>query len=356
MTSLTIPKDAVLPPGSLILVTGITGYIGAHIGYQLLQYGYRVRGVVRDLTKAQPLTTHFHAKYGTTVYENYVCVDQTIPGSLDAGLKDVTGIIHAASVVSLSGTYSAVVPPSLAFAENAIASAYSSPNVKRFVFTSSAAATLHPVPPNEAVHIGASTWNDSGIAIAQDTTIPDFDPRKPRAVYAASKVLSERAVWAYATAHAARRPDIVVNTVLPESNAGPPVIDQGGWNTSLRSFTAEFHGGAHVRSYPKHFVDVRDDARLHVAALLHPDVKSERVFAFAEAKNAERVCEVLGRAFPERRFDLPGGMGEDLSVIEGKERAEGLLRWLGREGWIGLEECYAETGRALLEYEQKNKV
>jgi len=356
MTSLKPPKDAVLPPESLILVTGITGYIGAHIGDQLLQYGYRVRGVVRDLTKAEPITTHFRSKYGTTSYENYVCADQTIPGSLDAGLKDVSGIIHAASVVSLGGTYEAVVPPSVAFAKNAIVSAYASPSVKRFVFTSSAAAVLHPVPPSEKIHLKTSTWNDDGVAIAQDASIPDSDKRKPLAVYAASKVLSERAVLDYDAAHATERPDIVVNTVLPECNIGPPVIDQGGWNTSLKSFVAEFHGTAGAKSYPRHFVDVRDDARLHVAALLHPDVKNERVFAFAEAKNAERACAVLRKAFPERTFGLQGGMGEDLSVIEGKERAEALLKWLGRKGWIGMEECYAETGWALLAYEEKQKV
>jgi len=352
MSPITLPKDAVLPPGSLILVTGITGYIGAHVGDQLLQYGYRVRGVVRDLDKAQPLTRHFHNKYGKSTYETYLCADQTIAGSLDAGLKDVSGLIHVASVVSLGGTYEAVVPQSLAFAENAIASAYACPSIKHFVFTSSAAATLHPVPPNEAIHITSSTWNDDGVAIAQDPSIPDSDARKPRAVYAASKVFSERAVWDYAMSHAKERPDIVVNTVLPEQNIGPPVINEGGWNTSLRSFVQEFHSAPGVKSYPRHFVDVRDDARLHVAALLHPEVRSERIFAFAEAKNAERVVAVLRKAFPERTFDLPGGLGKDLSVVEGKERAEGLLKWLGRKGWIGLEECYAETGLALLELEE----
>ncbi|GAB7341869.1 hypothetical protein MBLNU457_g0187t1 [Dothideomycetes sp. NU457] len=354
MSPLTPPHDAVLPPGSLILITGITGYIGAHVGDQLLQYGYRVRGVVRDLDKAEPLTTHFHAIYGKSAYETYLCADQTIAGSLSAGLKDVSGLIHVASVVTLGGTYDAVVPQSLAFAANAIASAYACPSIKRFVFTSSAAAALHPVPPNEAIHITSATWNDDGVAIAQDPTIPASDPRKPLAVYAASKVLSERAVWDYAASHAKERPDIVVNTVLPECNIGQPVVHEGGWNTSLRSFVQEFHSAPGARSYPRHFVDVGDDARLHVAALLHPDVKGERVFAFAEAKNAERTVAVLSKAFPERRFELKGGMGEDLSVIEGKERAEELLKWLGRKGWVGMEESYRETGLALLEREAKS--
>lgn len=33
----------------LVLVTGISGYIGAEVAYQLLEKGYRVRGTVRSL-------------------------------------------------------------------------------------------------------------------------------------------------------------------------------------------------------------------------------------------------------------------------------------------------------------------
>ncbi|PNP40991.1 hypothetical protein TGAMA5MH_06858 [Trichoderma gamsii] len=43
---------ATLPKGSLILITGLTGYIATHVGQQFLKRGYKVRGTVRDLAKA----------------------------------------------------------------------------------------------------------------------------------------------------------------------------------------------------------------------------------------------------------------------------------------------------------------
>ena len=37
----------------LVLVTGISGFIGSWVGYSCLKQGYRVRGTVRSLTNSQ---------------------------------------------------------------------------------------------------------------------------------------------------------------------------------------------------------------------------------------------------------------------------------------------------------------
>jgi nucleoside-diphosphate-sugar epimerase len=36
----------------LVLVTGISGFLGGHVALELLRQGFRVRGSVRDLSKA----------------------------------------------------------------------------------------------------------------------------------------------------------------------------------------------------------------------------------------------------------------------------------------------------------------
>jgi nucleoside-diphosphate-sugar epimerase len=40
-----------IPKGSLIVVTGVNGYIASHVAYQLLLSGYRVHGTVRTRAK-----------------------------------------------------------------------------------------------------------------------------------------------------------------------------------------------------------------------------------------------------------------------------------------------------------------
>lgn len=58
-----------LPEGSLILVTGVNGFIGSHIADQILLAGYRVRGIVRDAQKNSWMTPFFDDKYGQSKFE-----------------------------------------------------------------------------------------------------------------------------------------------------------------------------------------------------------------------------------------------------------------------------------------------
>jgi nucleoside-diphosphate-sugar epimerase len=64
-----LPQDVVLPQGSTILVTGANGYISSHVINQLLKYGYKARGTVRDVEKSAWLQEHFDKEYGTGNFE-----------------------------------------------------------------------------------------------------------------------------------------------------------------------------------------------------------------------------------------------------------------------------------------------
>lgn len=86
----------------------------------------------------------------------------------------------------------------------------------------------------------------------------------------------------------------------------------------------------------ENFVDVQDDALLHVAAVIHPDVQSERVFAFAAPVNADEVLAILRQLYPSRSFPDNFRAEQDCSEIEPRKRAEALLRDMGRDGWTSL--------------------
>jgi hypothetical protein len=88
----------------------------------------------------------------------------------------------------------------------------------------------------------------------------------------------------------------------------------------------------------EYFVDVQDTALLHVAAAIHPSVLHERVFAFAEPINGDTLLAALRRLYPEKKLPENFQSAVDRSVIKPRERAEALLRDMGKNEWTSLEE------------------
>ena len=108
-------------PGSLVLITGINGHIASAIAMRLLQKGYKVRGTVRELKRAQFIQKEF-SKYAGNLHIVEVPVI-TAPNAFTEALKGtsllcqrhismliriigVDAVIHTASPV----TFDAKVP------------------------------------------------------------------------------------------------------------------------------------------------------------------------------------------------------------------------------------------------------
>ena len=129
--------------------------------------------------------------------------------------------------------------------------------------------------------------------------------------------------------------------VLPNMNWGRIIsISNQGYPSTAR-FPVELYKGnvePCLECEPQWYVDVADTARLHVAALIRTDTVGERIFAFAEPFNWNDILAKYRQIFPEKKFvDDVEGQGRDLSKIP-NQRAEELLKGLGRKGWASMEE------------------
>lgn len=78
-----------VPKGSTVLVTGANGLLGSHIVDQFLEYGYKVRGTVRDTEKNAWLQALFDKKYGKGNFELFKVADLTAEGAFDEAVKGV---------------------------------------------------------------------------------------------------------------------------------------------------------------------------------------------------------------------------------------------------------------------------
>ncbi|KAF2501148.1 aldehyde reductase II [Lophium mytilinum] len=330
--------ELALPRGSLVVVTGANGLIGSNIVDQFLLAGYYVRGTVRSLARSNWMLSHFDAKYGKGKFSLIEVFDMAAPDAYTEAVKGAAGVVHAATPVMTTADPNKGIQPVVDGTINALEAARNEASVKRVVLTSSSTAATSP-QPNKVVYVDANSWNDAAVEAAWAPP-PYEGPKRVSDVYAASKTEGEKAAWKFMRE---KKPSFVLNTVLPNMNFGNIIsVEHQGHPTSASLVKLLWTGGEGAASLAstisQWFVDVQDDARLHVAALVHEDVKAERLFAFARAFNWNDLLAIFRKLYPQREFrdDFPG-LGQDLSKIA-NGRAEELLKRFGQPGWMTLED------------------
>ncbi|KKP00634.1 NAD dependent epimerase/dehydratase [Trichoderma harzianum] len=301
------PFEYAIPPGSLVLVTGANGYIASHIVNELLELGFNVRGTVRE--EKPWLDRFFEEKYGKGRFESIVVRAMEDDKAFALAAEGASGVIHVASDGSFANEPDRVIPTVKNGTIHALQAASQS-SVKRFVLTSSSVAAIIPETNKKGITIDESTWNDAVIELAWSGTAPEN--AKGYIVYSASKTEGERTAWDWVKEN---KPSFTLNTVLPNCNA----------------------------YYHLYFVDVRDTARLHVAALLDPKIKEERIFAFAQEYNWTDVLNILRKLRPNRQFPLnPENEGRDYTQVAPRDKAKKILQdFFGQPDWVSLEESLA---------------
>ncbi|KAI9659492.1 MAG: putative secondary metabolism biosynthetic enzyme [Bathelium mastoideum] len=325
-------SSTVVPPGGLVLVTGVNGFLGSHIANGLLRLGYKVRGTVRSVDKAAWMKEAIAERHPSANFDAVVVPDVTATGAWDEVVKGVDGIIHVAGDMSFGADPNKVVTPMVKAVRNLLETAAKSkdPPVKRFVFTSSNQAALNRTFGKEFT-IDGSIWNESAVEAAWKP--PPYEPDRIWDVYSALKTQSEQEIWRFGREE---KPEFIINSVLPCFNVGPIFHPKQSGSTAkwVMDFWKDPGHYAPLQGFgASYFINVEDTALLHISALIHEDVKNERLFGFAETFNFNSWLGIFRQLDPSRAWpaDDPGQQ-QDLSKVDDRRELE-LLKRFGQIGW-----------------------
>lgn len=260
--------------------------------------------------------------HGKGLIETVFVPDFQDEGAYDEAIKGVQGVVHAASVLTLSSKPDDVIPPVLKGYENLLEAAHGNREVRRVVLTSSAVACGYPNWDGQGCsHFDANSWDDKAAEFIKHPS------PHGSTVYAASKVLSERAAWSFVKE---RRPSFVINTVNPIATFGAPIpgfppSSTGTWITDLVAGRNSILNGIG----PMHQVDVDDVAKLHIIALTRPDVQYERILAFCSPFDYKSIVDVILRVKPDAPIKPVPNFDERNKSTVDVRRANELLQSQG---------------------------
>lgn len=283
----------------VILVTGVSGYIGSHVAKLLLEEGYKVRGTVRSLSneaKVEPLKSLVpDAKFPLELVE----ADLTKEEGWDKAVEGCTGVLHVASPfpdlvnqqVEEAGLVDTAKDGTLQVLK-AVA-AHAAASVKRVVVTSSfAAVSGEPVPEAEKTYT-EEDWTDP-----ESTTID---------AYTKSKVVAEKAAWDFVK----ELPDdqkFELAVINPTFVLGPPLLESHKSATSV-NFMAQIVNRAYpgVPRVQFPICDVRDVAKAHVKALTAPEAVNNRHIICTDSVWVKDIAMAASKEFKPQGYSIPTG-------------------------------------------------
>lgn len=334
----------------LVLLTGISGFVGGHIGLELLRRGFAVRGSVRDPGKADKVRATL-ARAGADVSRlEFITLDLTGDAGWAEAMAGVRYLLHTASpfVTQMPKDRMELVGPAVDGTRRALTAALAA-DVERIVITSSMAAIYYGHDRARTAPFTAADWTNlaGGGAIN---------------AYVESKTRAEREAWTLVDS-AGRHDDLVA--INPAAILGPLLDDDPGTSAALIARAMQGSVPAAARLYFP-VVDVRDVAAAHVEAMTAPAAGGHRFpmgektlsfldFArtvaaampeFAPRMPTRQVPDWMVRLFAFVDADMRGNIGE--LGLDRTVDSRDVVALLGRP-LIASEEAVAATARSLVE-------
>jgi len=336
-----------IPQNSTVFVTGAAGLIGAAVAHLLLKEGYIVRGATRSLQKVEPLKKKFDAEFGEGRFHLVVIEDFAKPGAYDEAVKDVSGVIHVAGDLSFSRDHDKVVEGTVTGILDLLRSASKIPSIKRVVLTSSR-ISVFDANKGDTYKVDNNAFNERFVKQSRES--PADHPFKAVFAYAAGKTEGEKAAWKFVKDE---KPSFQLNTVLPDLVIGEILNPNSDGSTSGMVNKIITSGDTSAvwpfAVVPSFYVDVKDTARIHLAALVEPDVQNERLWALAGTFTLNEILGIL-RTFPNNS-KIPKDIDEcgiPTEIQVDNSRSTELLKRQGRSGWVSLKDSLSELSKSVL--------
>jgi dihydroflavonol-4-reductase len=271
-----------------VCVTGANGFLGSHIVARCLDKGYDVRGTVRNALNTRT-TQHLRDLDGASERLELVSAELLRENSYGfrEAFADCDAVIHTAS----PGTRNSISDDDVhaaVFGTLAVLRACNAARVSVVVMTSGICAAS---PKPEPLIRRETDWSDPK------------EQTQSNNKYGASKTLAEIAAWKYMEQE---KPSFRLVTMLPSCIVGPSLsCDLCITNICLLSLLK--HGGPLGDTLPDDcfsFVDVRDCAAYHMAAMELPGVNG-RYFCTAPSLHWNDLYEILGKINPRLAWKNP---------------------------------------------------
>ncbi|CAG9936166.1 unnamed protein product [Clonostachys rosea f. rosea IK726] len=276
-----------------VLVTGATGFIGAHVVDELLRRGLKVRGATRSVAKGN-LMMQARLQYGGRL--DFVEVDDfERPGRLQEAVQGVDAVIHVASPLcyQTNDNEKELIIPAINGVKGVLEAAAANGNVRRVVLTSSFASVMNAdrkAPPYFTYT--SDDWNPLTYQEAADPATPAF------LAYRGAKKFAEKTAWDFIRD---RKPGFDLVTLCPSMTFGPvvhPVSSLDGLNESSAMLWKVARGEPLATSRVPSWIDVRDLSQAHVEALLRPGAGMKRyIVGGKEGFTYDLAAQIIEESF-----------------------------------------------------------
>lgn len=336
--------------GTMVLVTGGTGFVGVNCILQLLQQGYKVRTTVRLMQRKNEVLEMLRVG-GITAFENiqFIEADLNKDDNWDQAVTGCRFVLHIASPIHLMPKNDEEMIRPAVDGTLRVLNAAVEAGVKRVVMTSNFGA------------IGYSHSNINALITEESWTNPK---EKGLSAYIKSKVLAEKAAWNFIDRHGDKLELAVINPMgIFGPSLGPDL--SSGFELMKRLLDGSIK---RVPNITLGIVDVRDVADLHLRAMTNPNAKGQRFLALAggiitlpeiaallKRELGERAKKVSTKKMPDWVIHLAAPfntMARHIAPQLGRYRnasnnkAKAMLGWQPRSN----EEALLATAESLLKF------